>query len=91
MNAIYKKPFINPSNPSRSMFVKRYNGAIKGPIGPLSELVQICPSVSRDMIRVVLNRLREDGKLYCQETGRKALWEKRGNKNPKRGNKRDNK
>ena len=39
------------------------------------------------MIRVVLNRLRDDGKLLCKETGRKALWEKRGNKIAKRGNK----
>jgi len=42
------------------------------------------------MIRVVLNRLRNEGQLYCRGTGRKALWEKRGNKQAKRGNKRGN-
>ena len=56
----------------------------------ISELEQTCPSVSRDMIRVVLNRLREEGKLLCRGTGRKALWEKRGNKIVKRDNKGDN-
>ena len=57
----------------------------------ISELEQACLSVSRDMIRMVLNRLREEGRLICKGTGRKALWEKRGNKIAKRGNKRGNK
>jgi Fic family protein len=56
----------------------------------ISELEQTCPSVSRDMVRVVLNRLRDNGRLLCKGTGRKALWEKRGNKSAKRGNKRGN-
>ena len=56
----------------------------------ISDLERACPSVSRDMIRVVLNRLRNEGQLLCRGTGRKALWEKRGNKRSKRGNKRGN-
>jgi Fic family protein len=46
----------------------------------ISDVERACPAVSRDMIRVVLNRLREEGKLICKGTGRKAVWEKRGNK-----------
>jgi len=57
----------------------------------IGDVEQACPSVSRDMIRVVLNRMRKEGKLLCKGTGRKALWEKRGNKPMKRGNKRGNK
>ena len=57
----------------------------------IADLEQACPPVSRDMIRVVLNRLRKEGKLYCKGTGRSAFWEKRGNNDPKRGNKRGNK
>jgi Fic family protein len=57
----------------------------------ISDLEQACPSVSRDMIRVVLNRLRSKRKLRCKGTGRKALWEKRGNHSSKRGNKRGKK
>jgi Fic family protein len=53
----------------------------------ISDLERACPSISRDMIRVVLNRLRKEGHLLCKGTGRKALWEKRGNYTPKRGNK----
>ena len=55
---------------------------------PISDLERSCPTVSRDMVRVVLNRLRKEGRLLCKGTGRNALWEKRGNKQPKGGNKR---
>jgi Fic family protein len=56
----------------------------------ISDIERLCPAVSRDMIRNVLNRLRQEGYLFCKGTGRRALWEKRGNKTPKRGNKRGN-
>ena len=56
----------------------------------IADLERVCPSVSRDMIRVVLNRLRKEGRLLCKGTGRNARWEKRGNDQPKRGNKRGN-
>ena len=57
----------------------------------ISDIERLCSSVSRDMIRVVLNRLRKEDRLYCKGTGRSALWEKkRGNNSVKRGNKRGN-
>jgi Fic family protein len=56
----------------------------------ISDVERLCPSVSRDMIRVVLNRLRKEGRLFCKSTGRGALWEKRGNNSLKRSNKRGN-
>ena len=56
----------------------------------ISDVERLCPSVSRDMIRVVLNRLRNEGRLTCSGTGRGALWKKRGNNFFKRGNKRGN-
>ena len=56
----------------------------------ISDVERLCPSVSRDMIRVILNRLRNEGRLTCSGTGRGALWEKRGNNFFKRGNKRGN-
>jgi len=56
----------------------------------ISEIERSCPSVSRDMIRVILNRLRKEGHIVSKGTGRGALWEKRGNKPIKRGNKRGN-
>ncbi len=56
----------------------------------ISDIERLCHSVSRDMIRVVLNRLRKEGRIVSKGTGRSALWEKRGNPASKRGNKRGN-
>jgi hypothetical protein len=52
----------------------------------IADLKRACPTVSRDMIRVVLKRLRDEGKPRSTGTGRKALWEKRSNILLKRGN-----
>lgn len=43
----------------------------------VGELARGCPGVSRPMIRVVLERLRDAGKLKALGTGRGALWRKR--------------
>lgn len=43
----------------------------------ISDLERVCPSVGRDMIRVVLNKLRDDGKLQSTGSGRGAKWKKR--------------
>ena len=40
-----------------------------------SDLERSCPSISRDMIRVFLNRLRKERRLPCKGTGRNAFWE----------------
>lgn len=50
----------------------------------------LCPSVSLDIIRVILNRLRKEGYLSCKGTGRVAVWEKHSNNPLKRGNKHSN-
>ncbi|MBW2076502.1 MAG: Fic family protein [Deltaproteobacteria bacterium] len=42
----------------------------------IGELEEVCPNVSRDMIRVVLNDLRGEGKVRCQGKGRFARWKK---------------
>jgi len=39
----------------------------------------LCPSVTREMIRVVLNRLKKEGSLTCERTGPGAEWQKCGN------------
>jgi hypothetical protein len=46
----------------------------------IADIERARPSTSRDMIRVVLNRHRDEGKLACKGTGRKALWKNRSNK-----------
>jgi hypothetical protein len=40
----------------------------------LQQICQTLPSVSRDMIRLVLAEMRQQGKLKCESRGRNALW-----------------
>ncbi|MCI0534236.1 MAG: Fic family protein [Verrucomicrobiales bacterium] len=40
------------------------------------DLERACPNVTRDMIRVVLNRLKKDEKIYCVGFGGAAVWKK---------------
>jgi hypothetical protein len=44
----------------------------------LQQICQTLPSVSRDMIRLVLAEMRQQGKLKCESRGRNALWIKTG-------------
>ncbi len=46
----------------------------------ISEIELACPGVSRPMIRVVLEKLRDEGKLENVGMGRGARWKKRDNK-----------
>jgi Fic family protein len=42
----------------------------------ISDVERACPSVGRDMIRVILNRMRSEGKLTGVGKGRGAKWKK---------------
>lgn len=42
----------------------------------IKELEALCPTVSRDMIRVVLNELKEEGLVYARGRGVAAEWVK---------------
>lgn len=42
----------------------------------ISDLEKACPGVSRDMIRIVMNRLRKEGQLKILGRGRDARWAK---------------
>lgn len=44
----------------------------------IAELERLCPNVTRDMIRTVLNRLEKDGSVWCEGAGTAAVWRKRG-------------
>jgi len=43
----------------------------------ISDLERDCPGVSRDMIRVVLNKMREEGVVELRSKGRGAKWAKK--------------
>ncbi|MGH9908808.1 MAG: Fic family protein [Pyrinomonadaceae bacterium] len=40
------------------------------------DLERVAPNVTRDMIRVVLNRLKKENKVYCEGYGAAAVWRK---------------
>jgi len=56
----------------------------------IAQIMKACPGVSRPMIRVVLEKMRENGKLKVVGIGRNAKWKKNVITNNKRDNKRDN-
>jgi len=43
----------------------------------ISDIERDCPTVSRDMIRVVLNQMRDEGLVELHGKGRGAKWEKK--------------
>ena len=43
------------------------------------DLERMCPNVTREMIRVVLNKLKKQGDLWAEGAGAGAVWRKRDN------------
>lgn len=43
----------------------------------MADLERLCPNVGRDMIRVVLNKLRQEGAVWREGAGAGAVWRKR--------------
>jgi hypothetical protein len=41
------------------------------------DIERAAPNVTREMIRVVLNRLKEENRIYCEGRGPAATWYKR--------------
>jgi Fic family protein len=46
---------------------------VTSPFG-IADIERLCPNVSRDMIRVVMNRWRDEGRLEVMGRGRDAKW-----------------
>jgi len=46
---------------------------LQSPFG-IADVERLCPNVSREMIRVILNRRREEGRLEVLGRGRDAKW-----------------
>ncbi len=43
----------------------------------ISDLEEACPNISRDMIRMVLREMRDNGEIYVTKKGRGAKWIKK--------------
>jgi Fic family protein len=50
----------------------------------IKDVERVCPTVTRDMIRVVINKLKKQGELRCEGAGAAAVWRKlgKGGNNP---------
>lgn len=68
---------VDAGRGAKSALVRRMVDGFVGDF-TLSELSRICPHVSRDTIRNVLERLRTEGIVECLGTGRSARWRKTG-------------
>ncbi|MBI3057834.1 MAG: Fic family protein [Deltaproteobacteria bacterium] len=66
--------------PSRGSKADLINDALANVLSPfgISDVERLCPNVSRDMIRVVMNRWRKEGRLKSMGRGRDARWERLG-------------
>ena len=45
----------------------------------LADLERLCPGVSRDMVRLVLREMANEGRVRCLGRGPGAQWERKGN------------
>ena len=66
---------IQTARGSKTELVRAAVGRRIGPFA-ISDLQRDCPGVSREMIRVVLNQLRDEGEIELSGKGRGAKWHK---------------
>ncbi|MDO9537562.1 MAG: Fic family protein [Thermoplasmata archaeon] len=67
---------VGTLKPSQGSKTEQVEIAVKRQIKPFtfSEIESECPGVGKDMIRVVLRQLRDQGRLRAEGTGRGAKW-----------------
>jgi len=60
----------------RGAKTRRVRAAVQRKVAPfaISELERDCPGVSRDMIRIVLRQMRDEGLVIVEGRGRAAKW-----------------
>lgn len=64
---------------SKGSKTEQIKNAIKRKVAPfsISDLESDCPGISRDMVRIVLRQLRDEGEIIPQGKGRGAKWIKK--------------
>lgn len=62
-----------PQRGSKSEIVAYALESVASPFG-IADIERLCPNVSRDTIRLVMNRWREDGRIEGLGRGRDAKW-----------------
>ena len=66
--------------PQRGSKTEMVEYALDNMISPfgIADVERLCPKVSRDTIRLVMNRRREQGRREMLERGRDAKWSRKG-------------
>jgi hypothetical protein len=64
-----------PPRGSKTDLVAYALESMTGPFG-IADVERLCPNVSRDMIRSIMNRWRKEGRLVLVTRGRDARWER---------------
>ena len=70
---------LRPKRGSKTDLVEYALQSTISPFG-IADVEQVCPSVSRDTIRLVMNRWREQGRLEMLGKGRDAKWRRKKGK-----------
>lgn len=68
-----------PARGSKAELIAYALENLQSPFG-IADVERLCPNVSRDMIRVILNRRRKEGRLEALGRGRDAKWRHVGRK-----------
>ncbi len=68
-----------PPRGSKADLVAHALEHVVSPFG-IADIERLCPSVSRDMIRIVMNRWRDEGRIEIVGRGRDAKWRHTGKK-----------
>lgn len=68
---------VRPARGEKSELVETALGNITGSFG-IADIERLCPNVSREQVRRVMNRWREEGRLEILGRGRDARWRRRG-------------
>jgi hypothetical protein len=64
---------LRPARGAKADLVEYALQSITSTFG-IADIERLCPNVSRDMIRLVMNRWRDDGRLEILGKGRDAKW-----------------
>ena len=68
-----------PKRGSKTDLVEAAIESFGGPFG-IADIERQCPSIGRDLIRRIMNRWRDEGRLEMLTRGRDARWKKVGKK-----------
>ena len=66
--------------PGRGSKTKQVRDVISRQVSPfaISDIERLCPGVGRDLVRLVLRQLRDEGLVVSSGVGRAATWTRRG-------------